>query len=153
MVGHKDNGRLIIDRMDVWEGKSQPGGKVRTSVVRRWIQDIWKNFKPTEIIIDPAGMGSEIEWMEENDMPVVEYGARGGKGNNEISQMLRNMICGNCVRWYPGCGDIAGSTFADELTRLVVKRKPYGFRIDHESSEHDDRAVTLGMLLVRVFQE
>jgi len=153
MVGHKSGGRCIIDRCDVWEGKTQKDGKVKPSVVRNWIRDVWKSFKPTEIIIDPAGMASEIEWMESQGMPVVEYGARGGKGNHEIAQTLRNMICGNCVRWYPGCGDIPGSSFVEELSRLVVKRMSYGFRIDHESSEHDDRAVTLGMLLVRMFAE
>ena len=151
MVGHKDSsGRVFIDRADVWEGKSQPGGKVQPSVVRRWITDIVKNFDPQEIVIDPAQMLSEIEWMQQQRMPVVEYAARGGAGNHAIATALRTMICGNAVRWYPGCAEIDGTSLSYELSRLVVKRKEYGFRIDHEASEHDDRAVTLGQLLVRL---
>jgi hypothetical protein len=64
---------------------------------------------------------------------------------------LRSLITGGAVQWYPGCGRIeVADTLETELSRLVTKKKDYGFRIDHETSQHDDRAVALGMLLVRI---
>jgi hypothetical protein len=153
MVAHMDSdGRVLVDRMDVWEGKSQPNGRVEPSVIRRWIEDVEKGFDPVEYVVDPAGLASESEWMRNKRLPLYEYQPRGGAGNFAIAQALKSMVTGGAVRWYEGCGFMPGSTFEDELARLVTVQKSYGHRIDHTSTQHDDRAVALGMLLVRAVE-
>ena len=43
-------------------------------------------------------------------------------------------------------------TLADELRGLITVRTSYGYRIDHEATKHDDRAVAIGMACVKILE-
>lgn len=139
MVGHREGGVAVVDRMDTWTTPCQP------SEVQAWVEEIQKKFRPAEYVIDPYQMLGVIEQMRRKGYNVHEFTPRGGAGNYEIAQALRGAITSGTLRWYPGCG----FELAKELSQLVCKRMAYGFRIDHTSTNHDDQAVALGMFLVR----
>src|SRR5262249_48312502 len=66
-------------------------------------------------------------------------------------QVLKNLVVNRKIRWSPRAGHLEGArddTLAKELARLVVEETRYGYRFDHESSGHDDRAAAIGMGLM-----
>lgn len=147
-IGHQDAaGVTIIDRFDTMQGS--PENPVPTTAVRDWIIDIQKGFTPREYVVDSYGLSGVLEWMQSQHLPYKEFTARGGTGNFELAQTLRAAVASANVRWYPGCGKLDDDTLESELSQIIVKKMSYGFRIDHESNKHDDRAVALGMLLCR----
>lgn len=150
VVGHQDkHKKVIVDRLDVWEGKSRPGGTVLIRDVEDWIREIQSKFAPNVFVVDPYQMEGTIQWMQREGIPVEPFKSRGGHGNYEMAQLLRALIVERRLAWYVGAGSLPGDSFADELVGLRVKRMPYGFRFDHENQKHDDRAVAVGMMAMK----
>lgn len=158
-VMHADAERKArIDRLDVWQG--QPGEPVPIARVEAWIEEIQRCFRPVMWVADGYQMEGTIQEMEAKGLTVERYAARGGAGNFEMAQLLRAAVTAGELGWYPGAGTIrvtdkvdgseADETLEDELSSLVVKKKPYGYRFDHTRQMHDDRAVVIGMGLTRV---
>ena len=160
VVLHLNRDRVaVIDRMDVWEGKQEPGGRVSFEKVKETIAHVQRKFRPKLWVIDPYQMLPVIEWMRRDlgeGCTVEEWSPRAGAGNFEMAQTLRAFIAGQQVAWYPNCGRLdtpdGPETIEDELPQLVTKRMPYGYRFDHELQRHDDRAVALAMALTRAVQ-
>lgn len=138
-VIHREGGLAVVDRLDVWAGPCEP------SEVLAWCKEIQRGFRVAEYVVDPYQLGFLIESLRRDRCNVHEYLSRGGAGNIEIATVLRGFVATGSLRLYPG----AGHELVDELSNLIVKRKSYGFRIDHDSSRHDDQAVCLAMALVR----
>lgn len=152
-VQHMDvDKKLRIDRLDVLEGKSQPGGKVTVRDVEEWIKSVWRQFHPRIFVIDPYQMEGTIQWMERDGYPVEAFKTRGGAGNYEMAQHLRAIVVAERLAWYPGAGQLPSDTLEDELVGLRVKKMNYGFRFDHENQKHDDRAVAITMGALRAVQ-
>jgi hypothetical protein len=141
--------QIVIDRLDVWEGKSRPAGVVLVRDVEDWIREVQAKFAPRLFVVDPYQMEGTIQWMDREGYPVEAFKSRGGAGNYEMAQCLRALIVQRRLVWYGGAGDIGTETLADELVGLRVKRMPYGFRFDHEKQKHDDRAVAISMACLR----
>src|SRR5262249_40186436 len=85
---------------------------------------------------------------------------------HRLAQLLKTSIQNKKLCWSPDAGRLPKSmtidervrtieddTFAKELSMLVVKPMVYGYRFDHESGRHDDRAVCVGMALCFAFPE
>ncbi len=83
-----------------------------------------------------------------------------------MAQILKTAIQNRLIRWSPLAGRLPETftengrqrriddvTLEQELAMLVTKPTIWGYRFDHESGRHDDRAVTLGMGLLHAFPE
>ncbi len=150
VVMHQNTTRkLVIDRLDVWEGKSREGGTVLVRDVEDWVRTIQAKFAPRVFVVDPYQMEGTIQWMQREGIPVEPFKCRGGAGNYELAQQLRALIVSQRLAWYPGAGTIGTETLEDELVGLRVKKMTYGFRFDHENQKHDDRAVAIGMAALK----
>lgn len=152
VVLHLDeDGRTRIDRMDVWQGT--PADPVSVTRVEDHVWELERLFSPAAWVVDPYQMAGTIERMQRKGLPVESFNARGGAANYEMAQHLRARIVNRLIAWPPGTGDldVKGRTesLLDELVALRVKRRPYGFRFDHENQKHDDRAVAIGMADLR----
>lgn len=147
VVGHQnETSQVVVDKLDVWQGKDRPGGAVTVRDVEDWIRNTWAKFRPKVFVIDSFQMLGTIEWMQREGIPVEPFNFRGGAGNYEMAQHLRSMIVGKRLVWYEGAGAIGDETLESELVGLRVKKMHYGFRFDHDNQKHDDRAVALGMM-------
>lgn len=150
------DGRLIMDRMDVWQGS--PESPVKIGRIRSWIDHQRQGFGDCSLVVDPYQLEDLCQHYEMH-MPVHRFEARGGKSNYELAAKLRSVIVNRQISWYPGAGDIrlsAGGrldTLTEELVSLVLKPMVYGYRIDHELTKHDDRAVNIGMAVVKVLEQ
>lgn len=142
----KETHRLVVDRMDVFQGS--PENRVRIAAVEEWMESIWRDFRDVQFVIDQYQMESTLQKYE-GRMNLERFEFRGGKRNYEMAECLRTLLVNKQIAWYGQCGavTVAGRphTLTDELAELVIKRMSYGYRFDHETSKHDDRAVALGM--------
>ena len=152
---HKDCAH--VDRMDVWQGSAT--NRVKIDDVNAWIEDIEQKFHHPLFVVDPHQMEGTIQKYEAAGYRLERFEPRGGKSNYELAISLHNHLTQKKLAAYPDCGTILipqkgiaiankAHTVVDELAELVLKITTYGFRFDHESSKHDDRAVGLGMLTI-----
>lgn len=139
--------RITVDRLDVWQGGSD--APVSIDRVEKWIDEMHQKFKPVLWVIDPYQMEGTIQGLERRGINVERFAPRGGAGNYQLAQLLRMLVVEARLLWYPGAGDVGTETLSDELRHLRVKRMPYGFRFDHSSAWHDDRAVAISMAALR----
>lgn len=147
------DGTVVIDRMDVFQGT--PAAPVHPGTVYQWCLDVKKGFDPRVFVLDPHELEGTIMDMERQSMTVRRFTGRGGKDNMEMAIHLRALIVNQKLVWYDRCGyqkvvhPITNreeeQTFETELKGLVVVKKAYGWRFDHESNAHDDKAVAVGM--------
>jgi hypothetical protein len=154
VVSHHDHDRrIVLDRVDIWQGCRQTPIQVRA--VRDWCDTVNRDFHHPQLVVDPYQLEGLCQDYEYSNV-VTRFEARGGKSNYEMAATLRSLVVNRQLVWYPGAGDLvlAGGgveTLADELVRLIMKPTPYGYRFDHETrvidgrSFHDDRAVAIGM--------
>lgn len=152
--GHMDpDRRAVTDLMTVIDGARQPDARVSIAEVDSWLDQQIAQFKPAAIVIDPWQMEATIQRLERRGLPVVRFNSRGGYGNMDLAMALRNMIMSRRFLWTPMHGFVPGATddtFMKELVGLVTRVMPYGWRLDHESGKHDDRAVASGMALTEM---
>jgi hypothetical protein len=155
VVGHMGlDGTVIVDRMDVFQGSE--GAPIHPGTVAQWCMEVNKNFQPRLFVIDPHELEGTILDLERAGLRIERFTGRGGQDNMRMAIHLRALIVNQKLLWYDNAGyqkviDRATNreveqTFASELRGLVVVKKQYGWRFDHESNAHDDKAVAVGMM-------
>lgn len=150
-VAHQDTttGHVHVDRLEVWQGS--PEAPVLISKVREWLDGVITNFRPLWLVVDPYQMEELIQDYSRR-LPVERFESRGGKANYEMAELFRSLIVNRQIAWYPGAGGLPvggkAETLVDEVAGLVTKQMAYGYRVDHESTKHDDRFSALGMACV-----
>lgn len=155
VVGHRMlDGTVVVDRMDVFQGSHE--NPIHPGRVREWCEEIRRAFAPRLFVIDPHELEGEIMDMERAGFRVERFTGRGGKDNMEMAIHMRALIVNQKLLWYPAAGyqrvldpltnRERTEDFASELKGLVVVKKAYGWRFDHESNAHDDKAVAVGMM-------
>ncbi len=158
-VGHLDDcdgfdqKRILIDKMDVWQGtRERP---IQIESVERWIDETRQAFPLSCLVIDPHQMQGTIQRYQ-GQVPIEVYEARGGKANYVLAEALRGAIVNQQLAWYPDCGVTLFKgqehTLVDEISELICVFKAYGYRIDHLPGRHDDRAVCLGQLVTNLLR-
>lgn len=152
-VMHMEGDDLIVDEMDVWQGKDFPNRTVPVAKVEEWIEDTKKRYPKIHYVADKYELESTVQKFERNTS-IERFEPRGGKSNYELCQILRDLIVNGRLRWYPGCGEIFAQnsmgvfrphSLVDEFSELIIRPMTYGYRLDHTSGKHDDRAVAIGM--------
>jgi hypothetical protein len=150
---------VVLDRMDVFQGSKSH--RVPIAWVERWIEEIAAQFYRPTVVIDPYQMEGVIQRWE-GTLRVVRFEARGGKSNYELASALRSLMVHQRLRLYEGAGAVVGSfkeregmkdDLVAELSRVKVIPKPYGYRIDHDEGDHDDRVIALGQMVVVLLRE
>lgn len=156
-VAHVHANRVIIDRLDVWQGS--PDAPIQIEAVEAWLDEVERSFSPVLYVVDGYQMEGTAQKLEKSGRAVERYNFRGGAGNYELAQHLRAVIVEKRVTWYPGAGTLQvtdkrtgrvhAETLVDELAGLRTKRMSYGFRFDHETQKHDDRAFVIALASLR----
>jgi len=147
------DGTVVVDRMDVFQGT--PAAPVHPGQVAHWCADVRAGFSPRLYVIDPKELEGTIQDMERSGYRVARFTGRGGQDNMNMAIHLRSLIVNQKLVWYDRCGwqkviDPVTNRervedFTSELKGLVVVKKQYGWRFDHKSNAHDDKAVAVGM--------
>jgi hypothetical protein len=152
VMHQRESGLLVIDRMDVWQGSRAE--EIQIADIRVWLREAREQFPDLHLVLDPYQL---LELAQDlcGHLHIERFEGRGGKANYEMAELLRSLIVNRQIAWYPGCGSLPLADgrledFRQELRGLVTKRTSYGYRIDHESTKHDDRTVTVGMGAVQL---
>lgn len=153
-VCHMDeDGRVVLDRMEVLQGSQQR--RVPIVAVEKWVDDARRDFPGLTLVADPYSLEGLIQ-SRQGVMDVERFEPRAGKANYELAANLRSLIVNRRLLLYPDAGGVVkdGSlhTLVDELSELHVEQRPAGWRIQHSASGHDDRAVALGMAALHLCQ-
>lgn len=153
---------VVIDRLDCWQDGTtriplhRPEDDPEARSVQRWIDESFRFFPKATLVFDPYQCESLAQVYERRGKRVERFEYAAGKKNMRMAKLLREMIRARRLHWSPLAGYLMGEeddTFAKELGRLVLKPTVYGFRFDHESGRHDDRAAAVGMGLVTLIPE
>jgi hypothetical protein len=141
-----------VVKIDCYQGS--PENEVRIADVERWMDLHWGMYPDAVAVIDVLGqlLGTAQKY-EDAGRIVKRVRYRGGQTNAMMCQCLRSLLTNRRIVFAPNCGLIGGSTLADELKSVVSKVMAYGERLDHRSSEHDDRAVVVGQGAMQAIQD
>lgn len=161
-VLHREQaGRICIDRLEAW---NRPGGLVRVEEVDTALDQIISLYPGVKLIVDPFQLESTIQRLEAKRIDVERFAPRGGAANYEAANCLRSHVCNANIAWYPNCGPVTlprklddpsfaieafrDDTLESELASLVIRPTSSGYRFDHTSNKHDDRAISIAMSLL-----
>ena len=156
VLHEEQDGQIRVDRLDVWQGSRE--SPVPIANIRNWIEEQRKVFGPSpRLVCDPYQL-EELAQFYEKHLVVHRHEARGGKSNYAMAEALRSAIINKRLVWYPGAGalPVGGKieTLLEELPSLVLRVMPsYGYRFDHLSGRHDDRAVCVGMGVLSLYKQ
>lgn len=156
-VCHREGERVIVDRMDVV--RPAPGRPTLVEWVDRWMQEVATAFEAVEFLVDDYQLAATIQRLS-GVHRVERFRFAGGGGNDAIARNLRLLILNGRIRWYPGCGIVAGEedrrpvdSLETELASLKVQEYGDGrFRFTHvaDGRHHDDRAFALGAAALKL---
>lgn len=162
--------RAVIDRLDCWQGSHDnrldiniPEDDPNRRSIEGWLEMVLARFRIGMLVVDPAQLEGLAIKYERKGVWVQRFEFMGGKNNHRMAQLLKTSVQNRKITWSPMAGILPEKTdagkiiedrsFAQELSMLITKPMSYGYRFDHESGRHDDRACAVGMALVYAFPE
>ena len=132
-----------VVKVDCYQGN--PTNEVRIADVERWLELHYSLYPNAVAVVDTLGqLLGTAQKFEDAGFAVRRVAYRGGQTNATMCQTLRALLTNRRMVFAINCGLVGGTTLADELKRVVSKTMRYGERIDHTSTEHDDRVVSVG---------
>lgn len=156
-VGHydRDTREFVLDRLDVWEGKNFAGGRVPIALVDAWIDEVEKAFHHPTFVVDPFNLESSLQRIE-GSYDVVRFEPRAGRANFQLAANLRSLIVNDHLAVYPAAGEVVVNgrphSFVDELAEVTLEMRSYGYRINTDGNNHDDRVIAIGMASLQAIQ-
>lgn len=157
VVIHREQDRIVVDRMDVAvPERNQP---IPVRWVEEWIAAMGQSFQPVRFVLDEYQLVGTLQKLSSR-WPMKRFQFSGGKGNHILAIQLRHLIVQKQLVWYPGCGQIPNHAGRDdletELASLILRTTSTGrVRIDHrrDGNHHDDRAFALGAACMEALQD
>jgi len=131
------DGRTRLDRLAVWQGtRASP---VQLDDVEAWIVEAWTHYGRPYVFADPYQAAGLLQHLRMRGVNANEF---------VISQSSASKMC---VRLLTVIKDHAielpdDPDLIDELEHVKVREPAPGvYRLDHDPSRHDDRAIALAM--------
>lgn len=140
-----DGYTVQVAHVEVWQGS--PVNEIKITEVDAYLDRLLAQYPNATVVFDPYQLVASIQRLESRGYAVRKFEAKAGKANYQMLESLRTLISNKKMRFTADCGrhPYDGTTLADELKRVIVKKMSYGFRLDHDYNEHDDRVVAVGM--------
>ena len=133
IVSWADQGRLELDDLAVWiPGKGQ---QVQIADIEAWIVQARERFPGLVVSADPS--------MFEGSIQAAKGEIREARFTSELvrrlSVNLHELLAGGKLALFDH------GVLIDELLMVNIRSTSYGWRIDHESGQHDDCTMALGI--------
>lgn len=153
VLGYYPDGTYRVVKLDVFRAEDYPTREVPLAVVREWCVEVQAKFNRPAWIFDKHQTLQIIQEFE-GRWQLTRCDYRGGKTNFEMAQFVLTGVVNQNLLWPEDAGvvmveDETGTlvryTLADEFHDLITVDMPYGYRWDHKSNKHDDRATAVGM--------
>ena len=147
-VGHRSRKtkKVILDHMKTFYPPGKDG-RISVKRVENEIYSCLRRFRPIEqIVADPWQLEGTIQKLEARGWDVWRFVFSGGNLTLLTQELMRHVVDGYLEIY-------EYEELIKELKNVQAVQKHYGFRIDHESGQHDDHAITLGMLILAMLPE
>lgn len=136
-VVHKaEDGRIQLDHLRLFEAPK--GGEVRVEDVEEALLELARAFRPFVLTFDPWQAIRTAQRLRAHGMRVEEF-AFSGQNWTKLTQALFSLFKDRRIRLF------RHPELVKELLSVSIVEKSYGFRLDHDSGQHDDCVVALGM--------
>lgn len=137
-IGHRQNGKLVIDKMRVWQGsKAQP---VDLAQVEEEVAALSALYNGAPVLFDPFQAVQLTQGLRRRGVRCIQQ-TFSQTTNAQLAMALYQLITGNLIELPED------RNLDEELARVQIRETGPGLvRLDHASGQHDDRAVVLGML-------
>ncbi len=135
--GPVDDARIVLDRLQVWEGTRDR--RVSLATVEDWIVGASRLYNGAAVYYDPLQMERLAESLRDFGIRTqrVTFSLR---ENSERAILLHKLIAEALLSLPDDVG------LLDELAHVrLVESSPGVYRLDHDRNRHDDRAVALAM--------
>jgi hypothetical protein len=137
----------VLQVFDVkcWQGSHT--SEIKVADVDAWLERQFTIYPNATAVFDKYQMLATIQKFQKDGRKVVTFEYAGGKQNFAMLENLRILLQNRKIRFAADAGmhPYDGSTLVSEFKEVLVKKKTYGLRIDHESGKHDDRVIAVGM--------
>lgn len=141
-VAHREENRIILDRMEVWQGsRLRP---VKLELVEEWIFEASKRYAFARVIADPWQSVGTLQRLKAKGVRCEEY-AFTTQSVGRLAASLFHAIKNRALALYPD------EALLDELAHVrLTESSPGVHRLNHDSGRHDDRAVALGLVVMQL---
>ena len=138
-VAHREGSRVVVDRLEVWQGtRLHP---VRIEDVEVWVLEASKRYNHAPVVADPwQGVGL-LQRLRAKGIKAEEF-TFSSSSVGRLASTLFNAIRDRAV------GLINDPDLLDELAHVRLRESSPGVhRMDHDAGRHDDRAVSLALVV------
>jgi hypothetical protein len=137
----RDEGRVVLDDLRVWQGsRAQP---VQIAEIEEDLAEVNGRFHRPKFFFDPWQLAGSAQKLRTKGLRVTEF-VFGAANVKRLSENLLGLVKGGTLRLYPD------AELERELLRLEIRETTYGWRLDHRSGGHSDRAMALAMAALAV---
>jgi phage terminase large subunit-like protein len=136
-VCHRDENRVVLDRMAVWSGSSRR--PVSVEEVRDWLLEANRAFGDLQVVIDPWQAVHLAQQLRSSSVRVREF-AFSSQSVGRLAMTLYRLLRDR------GLSLPDDEELLDELGSVRLRESSPGvLRMDHDSDKHDDRAIALAL--------
>lgn len=130
-------GSVGLDRMGVWQGtRTAP---VSLDAVETWILETWDAYGRPPVVADPYQAAQLLQRLARRGVHATEYPFT-HQSVSRLALRLHNLISDHALV-LPDDAELL-----DELAHVRLRESSPGvYRLDHDPSRHDDRAIALAL--------
>lgn len=134
---HRDGDRVVLDRMEVWQGsRRQP---VSEATVEAWLVETSRAYGRPRLVLDPWQTKGMAQRLRANGLHVEEF-TFSASSVGRLALTLYRLLRAHTLA-LPDDEDLL-----DELGAVRLRETAPGvYRLDHDSDRHDDRAVAIAL--------
>ena len=129
--------RVVVDRLASWQGSRKK--PVDLTEVEAWIAEASRHYNNAAVHADPFQAVGLLQRLRQRGARAEQFNFTStsvGRVGGALHLALRNRLL-----WIPRDEDLLS-----ELARVRLREtQPGTVRLDHDSGEHDDRAVAIGI--------
>jgi hypothetical protein len=139
-VAHRDPaGRVVVDRQKVWAGT--PGRPVHLPGVTAWLAHAAGDYNNARVVFDPYQAVQAAQELRAAGVRAVPFTFSAASVGRLAVALFRAIAAGRLV--LPEDGELL-----DELANVRLRETAPGvYRIDHDSGQHDDRVISLALVV------
>jgi phage terminase large subunit-like protein len=132
-----DARRVVVDRLARWRGSKR--SPVRLSDVEAWVEQASRDYHGAAVHADPYQAVGLIQRLQSRGVRAQEF-VFSAQSVGRVAQAL-HLALRNRLIWLPRDDEL----LAELGTVRLRETAPGVVRLDHDSGQHDDQAVALGI--------
>ena len=141
-VCHLEDKTVVLDRQETWQGTRD--NPVRLEDVEAWIYETVRAYSRATVVCDPSQAAHLTQNLRNRRVRIQEF-PFSTQSVGRLAITLHRLLRDHQVA-IPDDPDLI-----DELVNVkLIETAPSSYRIDHDSSAHDDRVISLALAAHRL---